>query len=111
MQGGVANKDALPKEFLKQIWDAGIRKGYYRGFINLIRNAHKWEESRREYGQIKVPILLIYGEKDWSHEDERKRNIDDIPGATFEIVKKGGHFLILDQPDEVMRLIKQYVHI
>lgn len=111
MQGGVANNDALPEEYLKQIWDAGVRKGHYRGFINFIRNAHKWEEARREYGQIKVPIHLIYGEKDWSREDERKRNIDDIPGATFEIVKKGGHFLVLDQPDEVIRLIKQYVHI
>ena len=111
MQGGVANNDSLPEEFLKQIWDTGVRKGHYRGFINLIRNAHKWEEARREYGQIKAPILLIYGEKDWSRENERKRNIDDIPGATFEIVNKGGHFLVLDQPDEVIRLIKQHAHI
>jgi pimeloyl-ACP methyl ester carboxylesterase len=108
MQGGVANPETLPKEFLKQIWDSGVRKGHYRGFINLIRNAAKWEKSRHVYAQIKLPVVLVYGDKDWSHEHERKRNLDEIPGVKFETVMNGGHFLSLDRPDEVIRLIKQY---
>ncbi len=107
-QGGVAYPDALPKEFLRQVWDSGIRKGHYRGFINLIRHAQLWETVRRDYAQINVPVLLIYGDKDWSYEDERQRTFNEIPQAKMEIVNNGSHFLSLDQPDEVIRLIKQY---
>jgi len=107
-QGGVAYPDALPKEYLQQVWDSGVRKGHYRGFINLIRHAQLWETVRRDYAQIKVPVLLVYGDKDWSHEDERQRTLNEVPGAKMEIVNNGGHFLSLDQPDAVIRLIKQY---
>ena len=108
MQGGVAYRDALPKEFLQQIWDSGVRKGHYRGFINLIRHAHQWETARHNYAQINVPVLLVYGDRDWSHEDERQRTFKEIPGAKMETVSNGGHFLSLDQPGEVIRLIKQF---
>ena len=108
MEGGVARPDALPKEFLQQVWDSGVRKGHYRGFINLIRNAAKWEQARHVYAQIDLPVVLVYGDKDWSRENERKRTLEEIRGAKLEIVKNGGHFLSLDQPGEVIRLIKQY---
>jgi len=108
MEGGVARPDALPKEFLQQVWDSGVRKGHYRGFINLIRNAAKWEQARHVYAQIDLPVVLVYGDKDWSRENERKRTLEDIQRAKLETVKNGGHFLSLDQPGEVIRLIKQY---
>jgi len=107
-QGGVAFPDALPEEYLQQVWDSGVRKGHYRAFINLIRNAHLWESASRDYAQIRIPVLLVYGDKDWSHEDERQRTLNAVPGAKMEIVKNGGHFLSLDQPDAVIQLIKQY---
>ena len=108
LEGGVARTDALPQQFLQQVWDSGTRKGHYKGFINLIRNAATWEQARKDYAQIKVPVVLIYGDRDWSRENERKRNADEIPGARMETVMDGGHFLTLDQPGEVIRLIRKY---
>ena len=108
LEGGVSRPDALPGQFLQQVWESGLRKGHYQGFINLIRNATKWEQARQVYAQIRIPVLLVYGDRDWSHEDERKRTCNEIPGAKLEIVKSGGHFLSLDQPEEVIRLIKQF---
>jgi len=108
LEGGVARPEALPGQFLQQVWDSGVRKGHYRGFINLIRNAAKWEEAHHAYAQIRIPVLLVYGDRDWSREIERKRTHDEIPGAKLETVINGGHFLSLDQPEAVIRLIKQY---
>ena len=108
LEGGVAYPDALPEEYLQQVWAAGVRKGHYRSFINLIRHAHLWETARKEYAQINVPVLLVYGDKDWSYEDERQRTLTEVPGAKMEIVNNGGHFLSLDQPDAVISLVKQY---
>jgi len=108
MEGGVSRPDAFPQEFLQQLWDSGLRKGHYRGFINFIRNADKWEQAHPAYAQIKVPVLLVYGDQDWSREYERERTCNEIPGAKLETVRNGGHFLSIDQPDEVISLIKQY---
>ena len=111
MEGGISRPDAFPKEFLQQVWESGLRKGHYLGFINLIRNAARWEEAHHVYAQIKVPVLLVYGGRDWSRENERQRTHNEIPGAKLETVTDGGHFLSIDQPAEVIRLIKQYAAI
>ena len=63
---------------------------------------------RREqrYGEIKIPVLVIYGDQDWSRPDERQSTVESIPGAKMETVSNGGHFLSLDQPERLAKLIK-----
>ncbi len=108
LQGGVSRSDALTPGFLQQVWDSGVRKGHYQGFINLIRNAASWESARAVYGKIKLPVLLVYGAQDWSNESERKQTLAEVPGAKLETIKDGGHFLSLDQPGEVIRVIRLF---
>lgn len=85
-----------------------MREDHYRAFLNLIRHAHKWDEARQHYGQIKVPVLVIYGDRDWSHQEERRRTVEAIPGARVETVTDGGHFLSLEQPERLTKLIKSF---
>lgn len=108
-QGGVYDPKSLTPGFLQQVWSSGIRKGHYRAFINLIRNAGKWESARAVYGNINVPVKLVYGDHDWSKPSEREQNSRDIPNSSIEIIKNGGHFLSLDQPSEVIRVITQSI--
>jgi len=108
MEGGVAAPGSLPQEFLKQVFQTGERKGHYRGFINLLRNAWRWEDAHQVYGRIRIPVLLIYGDRDWSREEERRRTAGEIPGARLETVADGGHFLSLDQPARLVALIKGF---
>ena len=107
LQGGVSENSALSTGFLKQVWQSGVRKGHYRALINLVRNAQQWQTARSAYGNINVPVKLVYGDQDWSTTIEREQNHRDIPNASLEIITKGGHFLSLDQPDEVIRVITQ----
>lgn len=108
MQGGVAEPEALPQKFLEQLFAEGLRKGHYRAFLNLIRNAHQWEDARQVYSHIDIPVLVVYGDRDWSRADERQRTVNAIPGAKVETVANGGHFLSLDQPESVVTLIKEF---
>lgn len=108
MQGGVAHPESLPHEFLEQMYTCGERKGHYRAFVNLIRNFPHWEDGHAVYGQIQVPVLVIYGDRDWSRPDERRRTVAEIPGARMETVRDGSHFLPLDQPDRVVELIRNF---
>ncbi|MBL4638381.1 MAG: alpha/beta hydrolase [Proteobacteria bacterium] len=108
-KGGVFEAKALTTGFLQQVWQSGIRKGHYRAFINLVRNASKWETARAVYGNINVPVTLVYGDNDWSTAEEREQNNRDIPNSTIEIIKDGGHFLSLDRPNEVIGAITQSI--
>jgi pimeloyl-ACP methyl ester carboxylesterase len=108
MQGGVADPAALPQGFLRESYAVGCRRGHYRAFLNLIRNAYRWDDSPSEYGKIGRPVLLVYGDKDWSRQTERDSTFRKIPQARMELIKNGGHFLPLDRPHELLRLILEF---
>jgi pimeloyl-ACP methyl ester carboxylesterase len=108
LQGGVADRNALTPGFYALTYASGLRPGHYHAFLNLIRHAHHWDEARARYGKIDVPVLVVYGEQDWSRAGERQRTVESIPGARVEVVADGGHFLSLDQPKRLAELVERF---
>ncbi|MDH3638601.1 MAG: alpha/beta hydrolase [Gammaproteobacteria bacterium] len=104
-EGGVSDPASLSPEFAKELFLVGTRKGHYVAFMNLLNNAPAWEQARLEYQKIRIPVLLVYGNQDWSTAAEREQTEQLIPGVRRETVMNGGHFLTLDRPQEVERLI------
>jgi pimeloyl-ACP methyl ester carboxylesterase len=76
--------------------------------MSLVRHWPLWEAARSEYRAIDVPVLLLYGEQDWSRPEEREANRRDIPGAELRVVANAGHFLSLDSPEDVIRSITEF---
>lgn len=107
--GSVHREGALPPAFTRDVYAVGNRRGHYRAFMSLIRNWPAWESARSEYPSIERPVLLLYGEHDWSRPGEREANRRDIPGAELRIVWGAGHFLSLDDPESVVRGITEFV--
>lgn len=107
-EGGVAEPGAIPAQLLEELYLVGNRPGHYKAFLNLLRNAHKWDEAHAHYKNVKAPVLLVYGEHDWSRPGEREITLQGVPGATLQTVAGGGHFLSLDRPREVERLISDF---
>jgi pimeloyl-ACP methyl ester carboxylesterase len=101
-EGGVVRKQSFPPGLLREMYQVGARRGHYRAFMSLVHNWPGWERARKEYGNIQVPVLLLYGDGDWSRNDERQANARDIPGAQIRVVKDAGHFLTLEAPGEVV---------
>lgn len=99
-QGGVKRKQSLPEPLALEMYRVGNRRGHYRAFMSLIRHWPGWEHARTEYANIDRPVLLLYGDADWSRTEEREADARDIPGAQLRIVE-GGHFLSLENPAEV----------
>ncbi|MGB3038623.1 MAG: alpha/beta hydrolase, partial [Methyloceanibacter sp.] len=108
LQGGVADPKALTPGFYALTYASGLRPGHYHAFLNLIRHAHHWDEARARYGKIDVPVLVVYGEQDWSRAGERQRTVESIPGARVEVVADGGHFLSLDQPKRLAEIVERF---
>jgi pimeloyl-ACP methyl ester carboxylesterase len=106
LQGGVATPKGVPPALLKEMYLVGNRPGHYRAFISLLRHAASWEAATVTYGQITVPVRLIWGEQDWSTPSEREHDGSLLPGAQMVTVERGGHFLPLDRPDATIEQIK-----
>ncbi|MGJ0507768.1 MAG: alpha/beta fold hydrolase [Methylocystis sp.] len=100
--GGVADPERIPPELLKEMYLVGNRKGHYLAFLNLLRNAESWETATKAYPNIRIPVLLLWGARDWSRPNEREHDRQIVPGAKMATVEDGGHFLPLDRPDAVI---------
>jgi len=102
LEGGVSNPRSIPPQLLKEMYLTGNRKGHYRAFINLLRNAETWQIATRDYARIKVPVLFLWGSQDWARPDEREHDLQLVPGAEMVTIENAGHFMPLDRPDEVI---------
>lgn len=105
--GGVSDRGSISPSLLREMYLVGNRPGHYRGFVHLLRNASSWERSRSEYGNIDMPMLMIWGAEDWARRDERGVDESLVPGDVVSV--EGGHFLPLDAPDDVVRHIQSAV--
>lgn len=108
LQGGVANASSIPPSLLKEMYLVGSRPGHYRAFLSLLRNADSWETATAEYERIEVPVLLIWGDRDWARPAERERDRTLIPNVHMTTVENGGHFLPLDRPRNVSEAIIRF---
>jgi len=108
LRGGVANPESIRPALLKEMYLVGNRRGHYRAFLGLLRNAASWESATKVYRNINVPVALIWGDKDWSTASEREHDRSLIPGAQMTTVENGGHFLPLDRPLELQELIIRF---
>lgn len=108
IRGSVHRSDSVPPRYLRAMDDVGNRPGHYRAFLSLVRHFPEWEDMRREYGDIDAPVLLLYGEQDWSRKDEREANRASIPGAELQEIPEAGHLLCLDAPEEWVRAVESF---
>lgn len=61
--------------------------------------------ARARYAEVKAPIHLVYGEKDWSRSSDRQANKLLLPAARFTQVADAGHFIVLERPDVPANLL------
>jgi pimeloyl-ACP methyl ester carboxylesterase len=108
LQGGVADVKSISAALLKEMYLVGNRRGHYRAFISLLRNAGSWEDATKDYGRINVPVLLVWENQDWANPTEREHGAKIIPGVLVATLDRGGHFLALDRPQELQDLIIRF---
>jgi pimeloyl-ACP methyl ester carboxylesterase len=106
-EGGVTHRESFPPGFLREMYLVGNRRGHARAFASLVHHWPGWERARSEYGGIDRPVLLLYGDHDWSRPAEREADARDIPGARMRVVEDAGHFLSLDAPEALVRAVRE----
>jgi pimeloyl-ACP methyl ester carboxylesterase len=108
-EGGLHRLKSLPGPLAREMYQVGNRPGHYQAFMSLVHHWPTWEAVRERYGDIDCPVLLLYGDHDWSRPDERAETARLIPGAEVRTVKDAGHFLSIDAPAETIEQVVEFV--
>ena len=107
--GGLHRLPGFPAPFAREMYRVGNRHGHYQAFGSLVHHWPTWEAVRERYGSIDRPVLLVYGDHDWSRPDERAETARRIRGAELRTVADAGHFLSFDAPAETLDLVVGFV--
>jgi pimeloyl-ACP methyl ester carboxylesterase len=99
LQGGLGDKTALREDYLDELLQVGGRSGYPTVARGVYQALPSLIAARSRYSEVKAPIHLVYGEKDWSRPSDRKANKELLPAADFMQVPGAGHFIALERPD------------
>ena len=84
------------------------------GQARYMRNLEQFDERFTEefeplLGSIRVPVRIVWGERDaWLDPAIARRLLALIPGAELSLIPGGGHFSMLDRPDEVARELAMF---
>ena len=105
LAGGLHDRHNLPPALVGEITRCGRLPGHARAFRSLCLQWRSWLSARAQYGQINLPVTLVYGDDDWSHPAERDANASGIPGAHLVTLEATGHFASLEKPKEIAELI------
>lgn len=105
LQGGLGDKSALSPDYLDELLEVGKRPGYPAVARGVYQNLPSLISARSRYPEIKAPIHLVYGEKDWSRPSDRQADKDLLPDAEYTQVPGAGHFIALERPDVLAGLL------
>lgn len=105
LQGGLGDKSALREDYVDELLQVGGRPGYPTVARAVYQNLPSLIAARSRYPEVKAPIHLVYGEKDWSRRSDREANKELLPAADFTQVPAAGHFIALERPDVLADLL------
>jgi pimeloyl-ACP methyl ester carboxylesterase len=105
MAGGLHDRKNLPQELVDAMHRCGLLPGHPRAFRSLSQQWRSWIAARDKYPSIELPVILAYGQEDWSVPAERDANAKTIPGAQAVTLEGAGHFSCLEKPTEIASLI------
>jgi pimeloyl-ACP methyl ester carboxylesterase len=109
LEGGLHDPTGLPAELVEKLSRCGALPGHARAFRSLCLNWRSWIDGRARYGAIDLPVMLVYGDDDWSRPAERDANAHAIPRVKTAQLRNSGHFSSLEKPQEIAQLINELV--
>lgn len=89
---------------------AAMRQSSAAGMAAMQRGMAVRSDSIATLGEIDVPTLVLGGEADAATPvSELERMARGIRGAELKIVSRAGHYAALEQPEEVGRVVREFL--
>jgi pimeloyl-ACP methyl ester carboxylesterase len=107
LSGGFYDASQLSDKLVDELQRSGRRPGHGRALRSLSRHWKSWISARDGYPDIQVAVTLVYGDRDWSNQQERDANRQAIPGVRAASIEQCGHFSCLEKPAQVAVMVRQ----
>ena len=105
LSGGFYDESNLPAPLFQEFVRVGKRKGYRQAEYLLYKHWRSWLDARSLYKSVEAPIILTYGEDDWSQPEEREERRISLSPERYVIFEKSGHFSALEMPEQLANVI------
>ncbi len=66
-------------------------------------------DYRGALNRVTAPVLVIHGGNDLQSEKASRSYADAFPNSKFHVVKNAGHFVFNDQPEEISRVMGDFL--
>ncbi|MBI4650745.1 alpha/beta hydrolase [Candidatus Desantisbacteria bacterium] len=111
MKTGVYNKKVMTEEVLSAYQAPFISLNDRQVLLKTLTslNIEELNEIVENISKINVPIAIIFGEKDFLLASDMKKVRDMLPNAGYTILPDCGHFLQVDQPEKLSKLIAEFL--
>ncbi len=86
------------------------RPGFRHVYVSTAHNWNAWAVQRPRFGELKMQVLIIWGEADGVHPIRQGALLRTlIPQAEMVRVPQCGHLPHVEQPDRVNALLRQFL--
>jgi pimeloyl-ACP methyl ester carboxylesterase len=79
-----------------------------RAYVANLRALAGWTVVGR-LGEVRVPVLLVTADQDFTSVEEKRRYLSAIPDARLEVIPGSRHISHLDQPDTFNRIVLEFL--
>lgn len=101
--------DALVAEYVRPFDGLDGRRAYLRCARAL--NNRDLLIRAAEIERLSLPVLILWGAADDFQDVKYGRRLADrLPSARLVVLEEAGHFLPEDQPEEIARLLREFIH-
>ncbi len=110
----IFNPDSRTEALVDEVLDAMQNLDSQKAFGIFQRDEVLWKGLKTNYtsrlGEIKRPVLLIHGAKDIGVPlKNARRAVGIFPNARLEVIENAGHWTQRDYPEQVNRLILEFL--
>lgn len=97
------DQEAIREQFVER-WALNDPDAY----LAALRAIVGWSVMER-IGEIRCPVLVISGDRDYTPQDVKEAYTARIPGAQFLVVEDSGHATPVDQPDVFNKSVLKFL--
>jgi len=104
---------SIPKEVRKEFLDDGKREHTMDAFLSYFQNFHIGQTYFEPVAhKLQTPVLVVWGKYDrFINVKLAHEIVEKLPNAKLEIIDKSGHYVHMDKPDALVKVVTRFIEV